>query len=174
VMLLKQPEKTLKLFEQLTVFINQLIDLYIGAGADFMIVVEGGGASISPKTYRKLLLPSMQAILKPKKMPQSTFFFGSSREIIEFMLACDTDGIILDKEFDIEKTQDLVPATIPLFGECGGFDMLANATPAEITRKVHRSLDLGFMTVCPPADVYPPARTENIEAFVKALQEYEK
>lgn len=173
-MLLKQPGKTLRLFEQLTIFINQLIDLYIGAGADFMIVVEGGGASIAPKTYRKLLLPSMQAILKPRKMPQITFFFGSSREIVEFMLACDTDGIILDKEFDIEKTRGLIPGTIPLFGECGDFDMLANATPAEVTDKVHRCLDLGFTTVCPPADVYPPARTENIEAFVRALQDYGK
>jgi [methyl-Co(III) methanol-specific corrinoid protein]:coenzyme M methyltransferase len=174
VMLLKQPEKTLRLFEQLTVFINQLIDLYIGAGADFMILVEGAGASIAPKTYRKLLLPSMQAILKPKKMPQLTFFFGSSREIIEFMLACDTDGIILDKEWDIEKTRGLIPGTMPIFGECGGIDMLANATPTEITDKVHRSLDLGFTAVFPPADVYPPARIENIEAFVKALHEYEK
>jgi uroporphyrinogen-III decarboxylase len=102
------------------------------------------------------------------------YFFGSSREIIEFMLACDTDGILLDKECDIEKTRGLIPGTIPLFGECGGFDMLANATPAEITDKVHRCLDLGFTTVCPPADVYPPARIENIEAFVRALQGYEK
>lgn len=174
VMLLKQPEKTLRLLEQLAVFINQLIDLYIGAGADFMIVVEGGGASIAPKTFRKLLLPSMQAILKPRKMPQIAFFFGRSREIIEFMLACDTDGILLDKECDLEMIRGLVPGNIPLFGECGGFDMLANATPAEITDKVHRCLDLGFTTVCPPADVYPPAKIENIEAFVRALREYQK
>jgi [methyl-Co(III) methanol-specific corrinoid protein]:coenzyme M methyltransferase len=173
-MLLKQPEKTLRLFGQLTTFINQLIDLYIRAGADFMIVVEGGGASIAPKTFRKLLLPSMQDILKPKKMPRVTFFFGSSREIIEFMLACDPDGILLDKECDIEKTRGLIPEAIPLFGECGSFDMLAKATPAEITDKVHRCLDLGFTTVCPPADVYPPAKIKNIEAFVTALQEYGK
>ena len=173
-MLLKQPGNTLRLFEQLTTFINQLIDIYLRAGADFMIVVEGGGASIAPKTFRKLLLPSLQNILKPKTMPQIAYFFGSSREIVEFMLACDTDGILLDKACDIEKTWGLVPGTIPLFGECGSFDMLATATPAEITDKVHRCLDLGFTTVCPPADVYPPARIENIEAFVRALQEYQK
>ena len=80
-MLLKQPGKTLRLFEQLTTFINQLIDLYVRADADFMIVVEGGGASIAPKTFRKLLLPSLQDILKPKKMPQIAYFFGSSRDI---------------------------------------------------------------------------------------------
>jgi len=28
--------------------------------------------------------------------------------------------------------------------------------------------------VSPPADIYPPAKNENIEAFVKALREYKK
>ena len=63
-MILKQPEKTLDFFEQLSTFINQIINLYIDAGADFMIIVEGGGSSIAPKTFRKLLLPSLQDILK--------------------------------------------------------------------------------------------------------------
>jgi hypothetical protein len=69
-------------------------------------------------------------------MPRITYLFGSSREIVEFMLA--------------------------------------TATPAEISDKVHRCLDLGFTTVCPPADVYPPARIENIEAFVRTFQEDQK
>ena len=50
--------------------------------------------------------------------------------------------------------------------------MLAKATPAVITEKVNRYLDMGFTTVGPPADIYPPARIENIEAFVKAILEY--
>ena len=37
----------------------------------------------------------------------------------------DPDGIILDKECDIEKTRGLIPEAIPLFGACGSFDMLA-------------------------------------------------
>ena len=175
VMLLKQPDKTLKLFERLTTFIHRLIDLYIDAGAEFMIVVEGGGAAIAPKTFRKLLLPYLQDIFKPRKMPQIAFFFGNSREIVEFMLACNTDGILLDKAYDIEKTQGqgVIPRGMPIFGECGGHHMLATATPQEITEKVHRCLEMGFTSVCPPADIYPPAKRENIEAFVKALERYQ-
>ncbi len=140
-----------------------------------MIFVEGGGASIAPKILSQTVIALHAGYSKIQEdAPMLPSFFGSSREIIEFMLACDTGGIILDKEWDIEKTRGLIPGTMPIFGECGGIDMLANATPAEITDKVHRCLDLGFTTVCPPADVYPPARIENIEAFVRALQEYEK
>ena len=150
-----------------------MIDLYIAAGADFMIVVEGGGSSIAPKTFRKLLLPFIQDILKPKKMPQIAFFSGSSRAIIEFMLACDADGILLEKECDIEKSRGLIPEGMPFFGECGSYDMLSTSTPQEITEKVYRCLERGFTSVCPPADIYPPAKIENIEAFVKAVKGYQ-
>ena len=106
-------------------------------------------------------------------MPRIAFFFGNSREMIEFMLACNADGILLDKECDIEKARGLIPGSMPLFGECGGSDLLSTATPQEITEKVHRCLDMGFTSVCPPADIYPPAKMENIEAFVKALKSYQ-
>jgi uroporphyrinogen-III decarboxylase len=137
-----------------------------------MMVVEGGGAAISPKTFRKLLLPCLQDIFKSKKVPKIVSFFGSSEKFVEFMLACDPDGIALDKECSIEKARELIPESISLFSRCGEEDMLANETPAAITEKVNRYLEMGFTTVGPPADIYPPARIENIEAFVKALLEY--
>ncbi len=171
-MLLKQEEKTRKIFQRLTEFILKLKEVYVRAGIDFMMVVEGGGATISPKTFRKLLLPCMQDIFKSKKVPQVVSLFGSSDKFVELMLACDPSGIALDKECSMEKARELIPESISLFSGCGGYDMLANATPAAITEKVNSYLDMGFTTVGPPADIYPPARIENIEAFVKALQEY--
>jgi len=120
-MLLKQPGKYRKIFKRLTVFIHKIIDNYIRAGVEFMIVVEGGGTSISPKTFHDLLLPCMQDIFKPKKIPQVVYIFGSSKQIVEFLLACDPDGIILDKDCNLEQVGTILPATMPLFSECGGY-----------------------------------------------------
>lgn len=173
-MILKQPEKTHGLLEQLTRYINQLIDLYTGAGANFMILVEGGGASIAPKTFRKVLLPFLKEILKPGSIPKIASFSGKSTAIIECMLSCETDGIMLAKGNDIETARKLIPMETPLFGECGSLDMLATSTPLKITQKVHDCLNSGFTTVCPPADIYPPAKIENIHAFVKAVLEYQE
>jgi len=173
-MVLKKPDKSRKIFEQLTAFICKLIDVYVQAGVDFMIVVEEGGSNISPQTFRKQLLPCMQEIFKSRQIPGLVLLFGNSEKIVEFMLACDPDGVILDKGCSIENTRGCLPEGMPLFGECGTYDMLANATPAEITENVNRHLNMGFTTVCPPADIYPPAKNENIDAFVKALREYKK
>jgi len=172
--LLKQPDKTLKIFDRLTAFICKLIDVYVHAGVDFMTVVEEGGANISPKTFHKLLLPCLKEIFKPKQIPRIIFLFGDPETVVEFTLACDPDGVILDKGCSIEKTKGHLPEGIPLFGECGTHDMLATATPAEITEEVNRHLNMGFTTVSPPADIYPPAKNENIEAFVTALRAYKK
>ena len=81
-------------------------------------------------------------------------------------------GSPVDKECSVEKAREFLDEPVPLFAACGRYDLLANAMPAEITAKVHRCLDMGFTTVGPPADIYPPARLENITAFVRALKEY--
>ena len=171
-MTLKKPEPTREIFERLTEFIINLKEVYISAGIDFMMVWEGAGAAISPKAFCKFLLPCMQAIFKSKKVPQVVSLSGSSDQFIELMLACNPDGIALDDECDIQKARELIPDSIPLVSGCGAYDMLADATPAAITEKVKRYLDMGFTTVLLPADIYPPARIENIEAFVRALHEY--
>lgn len=172
-MLLKQPESSRKIFERLTEFIIKLKAVYHAAGIEFILVVEGAGASISPKVFRKLLLPCMQDIFSDKKVPQVVSLFGSSDAYVELMLACNPDGIVLEKEWGVEKTIKRIPESTPLFCGCCGYDMLANATPAAITEKVKHYLDMGLTTVIPPADIYPPATNENIEAFVKALREYD-
>ena len=137
-----------------------------------MIVVEGGGASISPKVFRKLLLPFLQEIFAATQIPSIISLFGNSKKVVEFMLACNPDGVILDRECDPRMARELIPDGMPLFGSCGALDMLATATPAEVTAEVNRRLSQGFTTVGPPADIYPPALIENITAFVAALQEY--
>jgi [methyl-Co(III) methanol-specific corrinoid protein]:coenzyme M methyltransferase len=172
--LLKQPDKTRKIFDRLTAFICKLIDGYDSVGVDFMTIVDEGGANISPETFRKLLLPCLQEVFKPRRMHRMGLLFGKSETVVEFALACDPDGVSLDKDCSIKKTLKRLPEGIPIFGECGAHDMLANATPSEITQKVNRHLDMGYTSVSPTADIYPPAKNENIEAFVKALREYKK
>lgn len=69
-----------------------------------MTVVEEGGANISPKPFRKLLLPCLQKIFEPRQVPRIALLFGNSDTVVEFTLACDPEGVILDEGCSIEKT----------------------------------------------------------------------
>jgi uroporphyrinogen-III decarboxylase len=73
-MILKQPEKTLDFFEQLSTFINQIINLYIDAGADFMIIVEGGGQLHRTENFSKILITFFTGHSKVPKHTQNSLF----------------------------------------------------------------------------------------------------
>jgi len=51
IMMLKNPDQAGRILERLTAFINALKSLYAAAGVDFMVVEEGGAASISPGMF---------------------------------------------------------------------------------------------------------------------------
>jgi [methyl-Co(III) methanol-specific corrinoid protein]:coenzyme M methyltransferase len=172
IMVLKKPEKTQEIFSRLKEFLIRLRDAYVNAGADFIIIEEGGATTISPAVFRKILFPYLKEMFAEKKVPHGLSLTGSADKFLELMLECGPDGVGIDQETDIDRSLELVPENIPLFAVCGDYTMLANATPSEIEETVKTVLDKGVTGVTPPADVYPPAKPENIEAFVRAVREY--
>jgi len=170
-LVLKKPDEAGALLRQLTVLINRLKELYIRAGADFIVVEDGGATGISPKAFRELLLPCLKDVFADRKVPQVLSLAGKSEHFIKLVLECRPDGIGIDQECDIEKAREAIPESIPLFAVCGAHDMLAVASRETVMHTVRSCLNKGATTVAPPADVYPPAEIENIRAFIRALQE---
>jgi len=171
-MMLKNPDQAGRILERLTAFINALKSLYAAAGVDFMVVEEGGAASISPGMFGRLLLPHLQAVFAVKPCPMAISFIGGTDQFLDFLLACNPDGVGIDRQCDTTGAREKIPAALPLFTGCGPHDMLANASLETIAKTVHRRLDRGATVVGPPADIYPPARMENIAAFIRAVREY--
>ena len=93
VMLLKKPAQAQAILEKLTEFLIKLKDVYIRAGIDFILVVEGGGAAISPKAFHKMVLPRMQEIFRVKTVPQIAYVFGNADNYAQLVQACEPDGI---------------------------------------------------------------------------------
>lgn len=171
-MVLKQPDVTVEVFSRLAEFILVLRDAYVDTGVDFIVVEEGGATTISPRAFRKLLLPHLQKILKQKKVPHILSLTGSSDKFIALMLECRPDGIGVDQQCDIKQVRQIVPPPLPLFAVCGDYDMLADSNPEEIKATVIGCLDEGVTCAMPPPDIYPPAKLENIEAFVNTVRHY--
>lgn len=172
IMLLKNPDHARSILERLTYFINGLKSVYAAAGIDFMVVEEGGAASVSPRIFGQLLLPNLQDIFAVKPCPMVISFTGGTDQFLEFLLACNPDGINIDRQCNTASAREKIPSALPLFTGCGTNDMLANAKPEAIAAAVRRCLDQGAAAVGPPADIYPPAKMENIASFIRAVREY--
>jgi [methyl-Co(III) methanol-specific corrinoid protein]:coenzyme M methyltransferase len=173
VMTIRQPDTAQGIFRRLAEFIIRLRDVYVEAGVDFITIEDGGATAISPRMFRRLLLPHLKEVFTGRKIPQALSLTGKAEKYIEFLLECEPDAIGIDQESDIERCRTLVPDDIPLLAVAGDYTMLAEAGPAEVRAAVWRALDQGVYTVLPPADIYPPAKMENILAFVAAVREYQ-
>jgi len=173
VMVLREPDMMMKIFSRLAEFIAVLRSVYIDAGVDFIVIEEGGATTISPRAFRKMLLPHLEKILSEKKVPHALSLTGSSDKFIELMIECGPDGIGVDQQCDIDHVRRIVPKALPLFAVCGAYDMLAHGTPEKIAATVRGYLAKGITCVLPPADIYPPAKIENIKAFIEAARHHD-
>ncbi len=171
-MLMKKPDQARTILERLTDFLNGLKAVYAAAGVDFMVVEEGGAASVSPRMFGRLLLPSLQTVFAEKPCPMVLSLVGGTEPFLDFLLACDPDGVRIDSRCDTASAREKIPAALPLFTGCGVPDLLAAGGPETIAKAVRRRLDQGATAVEPPADIYPPAKMENILAFIRAVREY--
>jgi [methyl-Co(III) methanol-specific corrinoid protein]:coenzyme M methyltransferase len=172
IMVLKKPENLSKILLKLADFIKEIRDFYVSAGADFIVLEEGGATSISPGMFQNLVLPGLKDILKQKDVPHVLSMTGSANHFLELMIECQADGFGIDQECDNRQARKLIPENLPLFTVCGDYSMLSKATPEEVAAKVKTTLDMGFTGVVPPVDIYPPAKLENITAFIQAAGNY--
>lgn len=173
IMILRRPDVAMGIFHRLTKFIAILKGIYINTGVDFIVIEEGGATTISPAAFKKLLLPCLKDVFAEKPIPHILSLTGNSDMFMGLMLECKPDGIGVDQENNIKKSRARVPENIPLFAVCGDYAMLAQATPEAVAKTVKTYLDMGVTLLSPPADIYPPAKPENIEAFIKAVRQYE-
>jgi [methyl-Co(III) methanol-specific corrinoid protein]:coenzyme M methyltransferase len=172
IMVLKKPENLSKILLKLVEFIKEVRDFYVLAGADFIILEEGGATSISPGMFQTLVLPGLKDILMQKEVPHVLSMTGGASHFLELMLECQADGFGIDQECDNRQARKLIPENRPLFTVCGDYTMLSKATPEEVAVKVKCTLDLGLTGVVPPVDIYPLAKPENIAAFIQAVRDY--
>ena len=172
VMTMKQPNIAKDIFAKLAEFIIELRNIYVDAGADFIDIEDGGATSISPGLFDTLLLPYLKKIFVHKAVPHMISLTGRADRFMGLLMARNPEGIGVDQESDIDQIRAVVPDQLPLFAVCGDYAMLAKATPKEIIKTVQGMLDKGVTSVLPPSDIYPPAKIENIKAFIKAVKAY--
>ncbi len=171
VMVLKEPDAFSAILERLTDLLSRVRDAYVSAGAEFVTVEEGGATTISPQSFEKLLTPRIAALLSDKKVPHALSFAGRSDLFIDLLISCKPDALGVDQACDLAVVVEKLPEDMPLFCVCGTYDMMAKATPEVVREVVYRCKTTARVFPLPPTDIYPPAKPENIAAFIEAARQ---
>ncbi|MCB2186217.1 MAG: hypothetical protein KQJ78_07355 [Deltaproteobacteria bacterium] len=170
VMTLKDPAAVTGILARLTRLLAELRSLYEAAGADYVMVEEGGATAISPRLFRKLVLEHLQELLAGRRVPHMLSITGNTDKFLELMLECGPDALGVDQAADLAKVRAAVPPDLPLAAVAGSYTMLSEATPDEVRQAVRQAREAGVDVVLPPSDIYPPAKMENIAAFLEAVR----
>jgi len=82
------------------------------------------------------------------------------------MLQCGADGLGVDQSCHVDQVRAQTPRDLPLAAVIGDHTMLAKAEPNQVRETVRRFLDKNLTLVLPPAKI------ENIAAFVDEVRSY--
>lgn len=89
------------------------------AGADYVTIEEGGATTISPLSFKSLLLPRLKKIFEVKTIPQALSLTGRSDQYLELVLECGPDALGVDQECRLDAILNRLPPDQPLFAVCG-------------------------------------------------------
>ncbi len=175
-MLLKLSFKKMDLvngmLEKLARLVVELVHVYQRAGADYVCIREmsSGTDILSPRQFKSLVQPHLQAIFRQIDIPNILHICGNTNQIVKFMVDCGADAIAVEQANDLAKTREDVGPEPLVFGNIDPVGVLSRGTPAAVEEAVRRCLEGGVDAVMPGCDLWPEVPPENMRALVEATR----
>lgn len=140
-------------------------------GADWYVFAEptSGPALLSPRFYKKVVLPVEQEIISKVNGPVVLHICGNTDSIIDMM--CDTGaaGISIEEQADMKAAVEKADAKgVRVFGNVATATTLFNGSPDECLQEALTALENGTHFLCPGCGVAPLSPLENLKQLRKA------
>jgi [methyl-Co(III) methanol-specific corrinoid protein]:coenzyme M methyltransferase len=172
---MKKPEGVEKVLEVTKEAAIAAANFAFDNGADYYVYAEpsAGPALLSPKMFKKLVLPVQQEIAERVKGPVVLHICANTDPIIDLM--CDTGvaGISIEEKADMKRAVEIAHQRgVKVFGNVGTATTLFQGTPEEVYREATQALENGTDFLCPGCGIAPNSPLENILQIKKARDDY--
>jgi [methyl-Co(III) methanol-specific corrinoid protein]:coenzyme M methyltransferase len=175
-MIYKKPPIFEALLDLVTGFLIEFSRALVANGANVIFLPEptASAAMISPGTFRKFVLPRLQAITRKLDVPCMLHICGDTSPVLENIGQARADVISLDQCMDLAESRSTVPDAV-LGGNVDPINALLNGSPEQVTENTLNCLQTAgarhfvLMSGC---GVPPKTPLENVKAMVKAAKSY--
>ena len=169
--LFKEPEKVQQVLEVTKQAAIEAANFAFDNGADWYVFAEptSGPALLSPRFYKKFVLPLEQEIISKIKGPVVLHICGNTDPVIDMM--CDTGavGISIEEMADMKAAAEKADAKgVRVFGNVATATTLFNGSPDECLQEALAALENGTHFLCPGCGVAPLSPLENLKQLRKA------
>jgi [methyl-Co(III) methanol-specific corrinoid protein]:coenzyme M methyltransferase len=171
----KKPDVVNRHLKFMVDYLDQVLHLYLEAGADFITVREMGATAsiLSPRMFKSLVLPNLQDLFgRLHDVPRVLHICGDTNPIIELMAQSGADALSVDQMNRLGETRAKLGRVV-LLGNYKPFGApFCEGTPEEVEALVKQSLDEGADGVWPGCDIWPVVPPENMQAMMAAMKKY--
>ncbi len=170
----KKTDEVHRHLTRLTDYLEQVLNLYIDAGADFVTVREMGatGDLLSRKMFASLIQPHLTDLFsRITRAPTVLHICGNTSTIIDLMAECGATALSVDHKNDLTETRQQLPDTL-IFGNYNAYGILCEGTPDNVEADIKAVIDGGADAIWPGCDIWPSVIPENMRAMMEATEKY--
>jgi len=172
----KKADKVGALLEKLSTVIVAVAKEYEKAGVDYLTVREMGATSdvLSPRSFRKLILPHLKSIFEQISVPSVLHICGKTNDIVVDMKDSGATAISVDQKNDLKETRKNIGKEALVFGNYDPYNVLVSGTPEMVKETITKCLDEEASAVWPGCDIWPTVPPENFHTMMEAVRNYGK
>ena len=167
-------EKIEALLVKMTDLVIKVARHYQAIGVDYMNIREMGTGTdlLSPRMWKTFIQPNLIKVFDALESPKILHICGSTDMIIEMMNDCGADALSVDQKNNVKDTRKKLGNEILLLGNFDPFQTLVEMEAIEVPKVIRKCIDDGVDAVWPGCDIWPEAKKENVEAYVRTVKEY--
>ncbi len=170
----KDKARTEAFIDKMTRLVIKVAQHYQELGVDYMTIREMGTGSdlLSPRVWKTLIQPNLKKIFDAIEIPTVNHICGSTDLIIEMMNECGADAISVDQKNNMAESRKKLGDDVLLLGNFDPYGSLVTGDVSQVEAVINKCIDDGADAVWPGCDIWPAAKKENVEAYVKAVRTY--
>ena len=174
---LKNPEGVEKTLEVTKEAAIAAANFAFDNGADYYVFAEptSGPALMSPRLWKKFVLPVEKEIVGRIKGPVVLHICANTDLIIEMMCETGVAGISIEEKADMKRAVEIAHQKgVKVFGNVATATTLFSGTPEDVYKEATQALENGTDFLCPGCGIAPNSPLENIVQIKKARDDYFK
>lgn len=146
-------------------------------GADYYVMAEptAGPALMSPRMFKKFVVPVLSEVVEKTKGPLVLHICGNTDLIIPLMCETGVKGISIEEDANMKEAVKIAHENgVKVFGNVATATTLFMGTPEESYKEAFAALENGTDFLCPGCGIAPGSPLENVLQLKKARDDFFK
>ena len=170
----KDVEQVLEVTKQAMI---DVINFAFENGADYYVMAEptAGPALMSPKMFKKYVVPMLTDVAAKANGPLVLHICGNTDSIISMMCETGVKGLSIEEGANMKEATIIAHQNgVRTFGNVATATTLFMGTPEESYKEAWAALENGADFLCPGCGIAPGSPLENVLQLQKARDDYFK